>query len=52
MVEPERERYGSRTVVGKQLIPPSITGNGAGFATGGSVLDHNFGKGEPFTIGV
>jgi len=38
--------------VGKQLIPPSITGNGAGFATGGSVLDHNFGKGEPFTIGV
>ena len=38
--------------MGKQLIPPSITGNGAGFATGGSVLDHNFGKGEPFTIGV
>jgi hypothetical protein len=38
--------------VGKQVIPPSITGNEAGFAAGGSVLDHNFGKGEPFTLGV
>ena len=24
----------------------------AGFAAGGSVLDHNFGKGEPYTLGV
>jgi glutamate---cysteine ligase / carboxylate-amine ligase len=38
--------------VSKQFIPPSITGDGRGFATGGSVLDHNFGKGEPFTLGV
>jgi carboxylate-amine ligase len=38
--------------VSKQVIPPSITGNGQGFAAGGSVLDHNFGKGEAFTIGV
>jgi carboxylate-amine ligase len=39
----------------KQAIPPSITGKGAGFATpvpGGSVLDHAFGKGDPFTLGV
>jgi len=38
--------------VSKQVTPPSITGSGASFAAGGSVLDHNFGKGEPFTIGV
>jgi carboxylate-amine ligase len=38
--------------VGKQFIPPSITGDGTGFATGGSVLDHSFGKGDPFTLGV
>jgi carboxylate-amine ligase len=38
--------------VGKQFIPSSITGDGEGFAAGGSVLDHNFGKGEPFTLGV
>ena len=38
--------------VSKQVIPPSITGNGAGFAAGGSVLDHNFGKGDAFTLGV
>jgi glutamate---cysteine ligase / carboxylate-amine ligase len=38
--------------VSKQFIPSSITGDGAGFAAGGSVLDHNFGKGEPFTLGV
>ena len=38
----------------KQAIPPSITGKGAGFAStpGGSVLDHAFGKGDPFTLGV
>jgi glutamate---cysteine ligase / carboxylate-amine ligase len=52
VVAPDWPRYGSRTVVSKQIIPPSITGNGTGFATGGSVLDHNFGKGEPFTLGV
>jgi hypothetical protein len=38
--------------VGKQFIPPSITGDGAGFAAGGSVLDHNVGQGEPYTLGV
>ena len=38
--------------MGKQFIPPSITGDGTGFATGGSVLDHSFGKGDPFTLGV
>ena len=36
----------------KQVTPPSITGSGASFAAGGSVLDHNFGNGEPFTVGV
>ncbi|HZO63122.1 MAG TPA: glutamate--cysteine ligase [Gaiellaceae bacterium] len=36
----------------KQAIPPSITGKGAGFAEGGSVLDHRFGTGDPFTLGV
>jgi carboxylate-amine ligase len=36
----------------KQLFPPSITGKGAAFATGGSVLDHAFGKGDPYTLGV
>src|SRR5262249_42832672 len=36
----------------KQVTPPSITGKGAGFAQGGSVLDHSFGKGDPFTLGV
>jgi carboxylate-amine ligase len=36
----------------KQAIPPSITGKGAGFAEGGSVLDHRFGQGEPYTLGV
>jgi carboxylate-amine ligase len=33
----------------KQIYPPSITG---GFAAGGSVLDHAFGKSDPFTLGV
>src|SRR5207249_9062715 len=36
----------------KQVTPPSITGKGAGFAQGGSVLDHSFGNGDPFTLGV
>jgi glutamate---cysteine ligase / carboxylate-amine ligase len=34
----------------KQIFPPSITGQG--FAEGGSVLDHKFGAGEPYTLGV
>jgi carboxylate-amine ligase len=40
----------------KQVTPPSITGKGAGFgpgfAHGGSVLDHSFGKSDPYTLGV
>src|SRR5918911_654017 len=36
----------------KQIYPASITGKGAGFATGGSVLDHKFGAGDPYTLGV
>jgi carboxylate-amine ligase len=36
----------------KQAYPPSITGKGAGFGEAGSVLDHRFGKGEPYTLGV
>jgi carboxylate-amine ligase len=35
---------------GKQAIPPSITGKGAVHV--GSVLDHAFGKGDPYTLGV
>jgi carboxylate-amine ligase len=34
----------------KQIYPATITGKS--FAPGGSVLDHNFGQGEPFTLGV
>jgi glutamate---cysteine ligase / carboxylate-amine ligase len=34
----------------KQIYPASITGKG--FAAGGSVLDHAFGKGDPYTLGV
>ena len=37
-------------MTGKQAFPPSITGKGA--VQGGSVLDHRFGKGDPFTLGV
>jgi len=37
-------------VTGKQAFPPSITGKGA--VHEGSVLDHAFGKGDPFTLGV
>src|SRR6185312_3686434 len=36
----------------KQVTPPSITGKGATFAAGGSVLDHSFGQGDPYTLGV
>ena len=35
----------------KQVYPPSITGKGSRFAEGGSVLDHAFGKSDPFTLG-
>jgi glutamate---cysteine ligase / carboxylate-amine ligase len=36
-----------------QAIPPDITGKGGtGFAAGGSVLDHAFGRGDPYTLGV
>jgi len=34
----------------KQIFPSTITG--PTFAEGGSVLDHNFGSGEPYTLGV
>ncbi|HYX77678.1 MAG TPA: YbdK family carboxylate-amine ligase, partial [Gaiellaceae bacterium] len=34
----------------KQIYPATITGKS--FAAGGSVLDHNFGRGEPYTLGV
>jgi glutamate---cysteine ligase / carboxylate-amine ligase len=33
-----------------QIYPSSITGDG--FAAGGSVLEHKFGKGDPYTLGV
>ena len=36
----------------RQIYPPSITGKGSRFAEGGSVLDHAFGKGDPYTLGV
>jgi glutamate---cysteine ligase / carboxylate-amine ligase len=34
----------------KQIYPASITAKG--FAAGGSVLDHKFGKSDPYTLGV
>src|SRR5438552_3830588 len=37
---------------GRQIYPPSITGKGAVFAPGGSVLDHAFGASDPYTLGV
>ena len=37
---------------GQQIFPPSITGKGARFAPGGSVLDHAFGQSDPYTLGV
>jgi carboxylate-amine ligase len=36
----------------KQIYPATITGKGSGFAHGGSVLDHAFGKSDPYTLGV
>ncbi len=38
----------------KQIFPSSITGKGAAVAEGSkpSVLDHAFGKGDPYTLGV
>src|SRR5262249_5697293 len=38
----------------KQIFPPSITGKGStgAGAAGASVLDHAFGKGDPYTLGV
>jgi len=36
--------------VTRQIFPPTITGSS--FAEGGSVLDHNFGAGDPYTLGV
>jgi carboxylate-amine ligase len=36
----------------KQIYPASITGKGARFAPGGSVLDHAFGQSDPYTLGV
>jgi carboxylate-amine ligase len=36
----------------KQAYPPSITGKGSRYAVGGSVLDHAFGKSDPYTLGV
>jgi carboxylate-amine ligase len=36
----------------KQAYPPSITGKGAGFGLEGSVLEHRFGQGDPYTLGV
>jgi len=36
--------------VTKQIFPPTIMETG--FAAGGSVLDHNFGKSDPYTLGV
>jgi glutamate---cysteine ligase / carboxylate-amine ligase len=35
-----------------QIFPSSITGKGAGYPEGGSVLDHAFGSGDPYTLGV
>ena len=36
-------------MTGKQAFPPSITGNGSAPA---SVLDHKFGEGDAYTLGV
>ena len=36
----------------RQIFPPSISGKGAQFAPGGSVLDHAFGKSDAYTLGV
>jgi len=36
----------------KQIYPPSITGRDGPRAETGSVLDHTFGRGDPYTLGV
>ena len=36
----------------KQAYPSSITGDVDGFGKAGSVLEHRFGKGDPYTLGV
>jgi hypothetical protein len=38
----------------KQIFPPSITGKGSlgTSADGASVLEHRFGQGDPYTLGV
>jgi carboxylate-amine ligase len=36
----------------KQVYPASITGKGGRYAAGGSVLDHAYGTGDPYTLGV
>jgi carboxylate-amine ligase len=36
----------------RQIYPASITGKGSGFAQGGSVLDHAYGRSDPYTLGV
>src|SRR3954452_9230549 len=36
----------------QQISPSSITGKGSGFHEGVSVLDHAFGKSDPYTLGV
>jgi carboxylate-amine ligase len=36
----------------RQIHPASITGKGSGFAQGGSVLDHAYGRSDPYTLGV
>src|SRR5205823_2038125 len=43
---------GYRRGMTDSLIPPSITGKGSRFPPGGSVLDHAFGTGDPYTLGV
>jgi carboxylate-amine ligase len=35
-----------------QVTPSSITGKGAAFPHSGSVLEHSFGQGDPYTLGV
>jgi carboxylate-amine ligase len=35
-----------------QIYPASITGKGSRYALGGSVLDHAYGKSDPYTLGV
>ena len=45
-----RDRASRRWCPMKQIYPATITGKS--FAPGGSVLDHSFGKGDPYTLGV